>query len=407
MFVATALGVIAVVPSVGAATNFGMSGASSADLTAGPDGRTKVKVDYEKYETRTTRTTTAPAVRRTGTAASRDMYYTAPVQRSSYVAGGAASSRAAATRTETARTTAKRKYFLAHPFFQPTAGKFGIVGDLSMSDVNYNMQIQPLAGYEIVDPVTGQPINPNVKWDMGRTALKLDVSYGISDKLAVLVFGNYAWSDYSMDWEEEGLGKVTVKDDRLDIWGGGLQWRFVDNADWIATVSGFYQHYDDMANAFAGELKAGYKIEQSTIYGVGRLWYLNYKYDYYGVGMYDADNDQLYVSAYEEGDKTAIHYELGAGLFSVLDEDWTLNLEATIGSYEWHSQAAVRGGIGWQPGESFALELYGRYVVYDDANGKDFALWYADSTNPLSNTANAAFDNYNEYSAGIRAILYF
>ena len=123
---AVAAALISAVPAM-ADTNLGTRAASSADLTGMPAVRERTNVNYEKYETRTsTRTYDA--------ADAKNIYYTQPANRSALYkqyAGGDSSATVRTTRAETYRSELKRKYYLAHPFFQPLAGDFGSVTDLS------------------------------------------------------------------------------------------------------------------------------------------------------------------------------------------------------------------------------------------------------------------------------------
>ncbi len=120
-----------------AATNSGTRAASSADLTGAPAVRERTQVNYEKYTTRTSTKTYDQAD-------AANIYYTTPAKRSElykqYDAGnGTATVRT--TRAETYRTELRRKYYLAHPFFQPTKGKFGSVTDLSYNSNSYDLAL--------------------------------------------------------------------------------------------------------------------------------------------------------------------------------------------------------------------------------------------------------------------------
>ena len=387
-----------------AATNSGTRAASSADLTGAPAVRERTQVNYEKYTTRTSTKTYDQAD-------AANIYYTTPANRSElykqYDAGnGTATVRT--TRAETYRTELRRKYYLAHPFFQPTKGKFGSVTDLSYNSNSYDLALTPADGVALSDP--------NGKWDMSQFSIKEDFSYGITDRLAVLAMARFDMSDYKFDWALPQTPDDTMDDNGINLLGLGLQCRFVDTTDWIATASAYYQYQQDVSNNIVLDLKAGYKISSSTIYGLVRGWYLNFDGNSYGNGVTGKTaegEDATFYLAYNTDADNTFYVEGGVGVFSVLDEDWTLNVEAILGNYDWHNQASLKAAIGWQPNDWFALNLYGRMAVWDSANGKDLSFWQTD-TNPdspyytqLIRMGEANLDNYSDFSVGLQAIFMF
>lgn len=402
---------VGVMPAL-AETNFGRA-ASSADLTGAPAVRERTQVNYEKYTTRTSTKTYDQAD-------AANIYYTTPANRSElykqYDAGnGTATVRT--TRAETYRTELRRKYYLAHPFFQPTKGKFGSVTDLSYNSNSYDLALTPVQ-YILPDGsiVTTSINDPNGKWDMSQFSIKEDFSYGITDRLAVLAMARFDMSDYKFDWALPQTPDDTMDDNGINLLGLGLQWRFVDTTDWIATASAYYQYQQDVSNNIVLDLKAGYKISSSTIYGLVRGWYLNFDGNSYGNGVTGKTaegEDATFYLAYNTDADNTFYVEGGVGVFSVLDEDWTLNVEAILGNYDWHNQASLKAAIGWQPNDWFALNLYGRMAVWDSANGKDLSFWQTD-TNPdspyytqLIRMGEANLDNYSDFSVGLQAIFMF
>lgn len=387
-----------------AATNSGTRAASSADLTGAPAVRERTQVNYEKYTTRTSTKTYDQAD-------AANIYYTTPANRSELYKQYDASNGTATVRTtraETYRTELRRKYYLAHPFFQPTKGKFGSVTDLSYNSNSYDLALTPADGVALSDP--------NGKWDMSQFSIKEDFSYGITDRLAVLAMARFDMSDYKFDWALPQTPDDTMDDNGINLLGLGLQWRFVDTTDWIATASAYYQYQQDVSNNIVLDLKAGYKISSSTIYGLVRGWYLNFDGNSYGNGVTGKTaegEDATFYLAYNTDADNTFYVEGGVGVFSVLDEDWTLNVEAILGNYDWHNQASLKAAIGWQPNDWFALNLYGRMAVWDSANGKDLSFWQTD-TNPdspyytqLIRMGEANLDNYSDFSVGLQAIFMF
>jgi hypothetical protein len=85
-----------------------------------------------------------------------------------------------------------------------------------------------------------------------------------------------------------------------------------------------------------------------------------------------------------------------------------------FGNYDWHNQLNLKGAIGWQPADSFALNLYGAVALYDSAKGKTNKFINYD-VNPVDYPSYDAvylngdykIKNYNEWKVGVQAILYF
>ena len=412
--------------SAEAATNWGTRAGSSADLSSAPATRTREKVNYEKYQTRTlTKTYEAKDA--------GDLYYTKPANRSALYKQyeGANSSAARATKT-TKRTTRseqvvnkmRRKYYLAHPFFQPLGGMFGSITDFSYTMNSYDFTInQTLPVWNTRTGAYENVLNGlGGKWDMTRFAVKEDFSYGITDRIAVLGMLEYDMSDYKFEWDDDSPDDK-MDDSGVNLFGLGAQWRFVDNTDWIATASAYFQHQKDVSNNFLIELKGGYKVSKSTIYGLARGWYLDLDGNSYGNGVEGKDangNSALMYIPYQVGDSNVMYFEAGLGVFSVLNEDWTLNVEGLFGNYDWHNQASIKGAIGWQPNDWFALNLYVKTAFYDSANDKDLDLYWmepsiqaqaADGTefylDHLTQIGTVKLDNYAETSIGVQAIFQF
>ena len=412
--------------SADAATNWGTRAGSSADLSSAPATRTREKINYEKYQTRTL----------TKTYESKDagdLYYTKPQNRSALYKQyeGANSSSARATKT-TQRTTRsekivnkmRRKYFLAHPFYQPLGGMFGSHTDLSYNSSSYDFKINQTL------PVWNEKANEyqvvlnglGAKWDMTGFSIKEDFSYGITDRIAILAMAQYDINEYKFEWDDNSPDDK-MDDDGLNLFGIGGQWRFVDTNEWIATASAHFQHQKDVANNFLVELKGGYKVSSSTIYGLVRGWYVDLDGNSYGNGVEGTDENGNMVMTYipyQVGDSSVMYVEGGLGVFSVLNEDWTLNVEAIFGDYDWHNQGNIKGAIGWQPNDWFALNLYVKTAFYDSANDKDLDLYWmepsiqaqaADGTefylDHLTQIGTVKLDNYAETSIGVQAIFQF
>ena len=396
---------VGIVPAV-AETNFGMGGASAANLnTTTPYTRPNQNVNYQKYETRSTTRTYATPVRQSNVGYTTTSNYYAPANRGQvyYNSGAASSSSSTYNRSSMVRSQIKRKYYLAHPFFQPTEGKFGAITDISYNTNSYELSFDPT-----------YLSDPNAKWSSRGFAIKEDFSYGITDKFGVLLMGRFDSTKYKFDWETAPDDEM--KDSGLNIYGAGVQWRFVDNNEWIATMSAYYERQQDIANEFVLDLKGGYKISKSTVYGLLRGWLVNFDDKYYGNGITGVDEqgrDSALFIAYNGDTQTTLFVEGGIGVFSVLEEDWTLNLEALYGYYDWHGQASIKAALGWQPNDWFALNIYGKTSFFDSADGQRvdaYMIGYDSNTGDYLGwqpAGKAKLDKYKEMSVGGQIIFYF
>ncbi len=425
------LGALAIIGTTAsnAATNSGTRGASTANLSDAPATREQTQVNYKKYTTRTTTKTYE-------TKNNGDMYYVKPANRNTMYKSytGAQSPAATATKTtvrktrsETVTTKMRRKYYLAHPFFQPLGEKFGSITDLGYTTSSYDFVIDqtlPLRfegssdafSTDLIDGVGG-------KWKTNQFSIKEHFSYGINDQIALVGLLEYDINKYKFDYNN-GSPSDTMDDNGLNLFGLGAQWRFIDNDQWIATASAYFQHQKDISNNFLAEIKAGYKVSKSTIYGLARGWYIDLDGNSYGNGIAGTDengNPAMFYIPYQVGNSSATYIEGGLGIFSVLNEDWTLNIEGIFGNYDWHNQASIKGAIGWQPNDWFALNLYAKTAFYDSANSKTLDLYWmephieaenpADGTpfplDQLTNIGTVKLDNVAETTIGLQAIFQF
>ena len=392
------------------ATNSGVRGASSADLTGAPATRTRENVNYKKYQTRTTTRTYKASD-------GGDLYYAQPSKRSDLYKEyeGASSSSAKATKT-TVRTTRSekavsklnRKYYLAHPFFQPLAGNFGSITDLSYTQGGFDFDL-PLTLVSSLDPEVQIPFAGG-EWKSNTVSVKEDFSYGITDRVAVVGMARFDMADYEFKYDfSDGNNAASKMDDNgLNVFGIGAQWRMVDTPAWIAMGSAYYQHQKDFSNNLILELKAGYKVARSTIYGLARGWYLNFDENSYGAFV--DNNEEIFYIAYDTDVDSSFFFEGGLGVFSVLNEDWTLNVEGIFGAYDWHNQASVKAALGWQPNDWFALNLYAKSSIYDSADGKDLNVYLQQANMGLDSLGligTAKVDGNKEMSLGVQAIFHF
>ena len=321
---------------------------------------------------------------------------------------------------------AERKYFLAHPFFQPLKGKVGSITDVSYgaADFKFDMLNASVLDIDTNSPTYSQAVEGALalsgKADIGQFLVKEDISVGLSDTLTLIGMLQYDRTKVSFkDWSS-GDPDASTSDSGLNVFGIGIQDRFIDNEKWIGMVAGSFQHQKDVANMFLGEVKMGYKVDRTTIYGLARLRYVAINHgDAYGAFVNDDTGDYIMLS-YKNNTKDLFNIEGGVGAFAVLGKDFTLNGELVYGHYDWHDQLSVRGAFGWQPGDMFALNLYASTSLYDNADSKKKMYMNYDvnpdvsalpsefsGTTLVYTTGDYKIKDYKEWRLGAQIILYF
>lgn len=340
------------------------------------------------------------------------------------------------TTTRKSVKSQERKFFLAHPFFQPLKGKFGSVTDVSYAKSTMNLTLLNANVQDMDNPnivlkgLTFPGTTLEAKEITTQFAVKEDISYGLTDKLALMLMAQYDKTDMEIkDWSDGSAGTKT-SESGLNIFGIGLQGRFLDTPEYIGMLSGYFQHQKDAANTLMAELKLGTKVDRFTLYGLARASYskLDNK-GAYGAYMKEDNGDWLMLS-YQLNTDSVFQAEGGIGAFAVFNKYMTGKAELTYGSYDWHEQMNLRGEIGFQPGDNFAINLYASVALYDSAKGKTKTYLFYDvkpgaegvpydsSTTPptalIDPNVSAIYtygdykiNKYNEYRIGVQGILYF
>ena len=113
--------------------------------------------------------------------------------------------------------------------------------------------------------------------------------------------------------------------------------------------------------------------------------------------------------AYDTDVENLFYVEGGLGVFSVLNQDWTLNVEAVFGNYGWHNQASVKAMLGWQPNDWFAIDLYAKSSIYDSADGKDLNTYMYNAATDTNFVyyGDSKIDKMSEMSVGAQVIFHF
>ncbi|MDR1697007.1 MAG: hypothetical protein LBR41_02170 [Rickettsiales bacterium] len=306
--------------------------------------------------------------------------------------------RQAAVRRDTGARM-QRGFYLADPFFQPTAGHFGGRTELGWAQNTYDFAITDMSGNGGGwDGVTGD-------WETSEMFIRQNISFGITDNILIMGEARYAMSDYKMGWDGP-IPDDKDDDSGFNPWGLGLQWRFTDTADWVGIVGAYYQSYELM-DAFTGDVRVGYKIDQSKIYALARMMYINWDGNSYGDGIQN-DADQVAFISFDDDVKNSLYWEVGVGAFVALAPEWSLDVHAIYADFEWHAQIRARASLHWQPSDNFAIGVYGGMSLYDTANSeKHLHAFSWDATTAPIFMGDTAIKNYRDVNAGIEALYYF
>lgn len=325
------------------------------------------------------------------------------------------------TRKQTIRrASAPNQLTLADPFFQPAAGHVGSLTDIGYAQNTYDFEV--VAGTYHWGGVAGD-------WKASEIFAKEDLSIGLTDDFALMGMLKYAKTNYEMNWEPYTYNAVaypastdSMTDSGIAIWGLGAQWKFYEDSQWVANMAGFFQSSDAVDNLMLAG-KVGYKATPSTtIYGLANVSWLMWDGSSYGNAV-TSDAGQVAYMAFERDVSNSFYIEGGAGVFTKLSDQWSLNLEATLGDYSWHSQLFTKAAIYWQPSDSFALGLYGKTSIWDSADSADDVYtysWCTGSGTQCYTDASVTWDplqpycmgktslsNYQEMQVGLQGILYF
>ena len=310
----------------------------------------------------------------------------------------------------------ERKYFLAHPFFQPLKNNFGSITDIGFAKNSFGFDFLNSSVYNQAGDELGQlTYNFGGKAETSQFLVKQDFSFGLTDKLAIVVMGQYDSTDVTFkDWTDGSL-EVKNSNSGVNVFGFGAQLRFLDVRDSIGMLSVYYESQKDTTDSVLADLKLGYKFDRTTLYLIGRGGYSSLKQKNASYGVYVEDNTGDYMLlSYKRNINDLFFGEGGLGIFSVLNKYFTFNAEALYGSYDWHNKLTARAEFGVQPFDSLALGIYVSGTLYDSADGKqkefvrqDVNPTYFSSEPIVWEVGNYKIRNYNEYQIGGRLILHF
>jgi hypothetical protein len=376
---------------------------STADLSSGPARASKEEIKVEKQ---------GSGVRRVKSGA--DLYYGVKDRQGGNLykeysgcgeEGCAQSQRS--VRAETSRQASERKYNLSNPFYQPLKGQFA-----SATDLGY---VSNGLDFKILDDSWGQSSiydwrNQTGKYTFDSIQVIENLSIGITDDVSLVLGGRYSSSDLKFHWDQghPGYQDDTQSTNKLDMLGAGILWRFANTSSWIANIGGYYQKMLDVASIITGNMKIGYKNDDTTVYGFGQAMMVSWDSDGgYGFGLTNQHDQGVYFSQKDSG-KSSTYFDVGAGIFTAINNDWSADLSLAYSSAEWHSQVAGTAVLSYQPWQNAALSLFGRIALWDDAEGFESPVWFKnDNTTAYVRVGTAKYGKYSDVSGGMRLTLAF
>jgi len=318
------------------------------------------------------------------------------------------------------KVSQERKYFLAHPFFQPLKGRFGSITDIAYAKNSFGFDMLRSNVYDQYGNVlaTNPTLNRGGKTETNQFLIKQDFSFGLTDQVAIVAMGQYdstkvKFKDWTGDWA--GADNEQNSDSGVNVFGFGAQLRFLDTDKSIGMLSVYYESQKDTTDSVLADFKLGYKFDRTTLYLVGRGGYssLKNKNSSYGVYVEDSTGDYLMLT-YKRNINDLFYGEGGLGVFSVLNKYFTFNAEAMYGSYDWHNKLTGMAAFGVQPFDAMALDLYVSGTLYDSADGKVREYLHFDQNPDMFPSEPWVYDigdykikDYSEYKIGMRMILHF
>lgn len=302
---------------------------------------------------------------------------------------------------------------LADPFFQPRKGKMALSLDGQYSSFSNDFELlddyRPGGGGSLQGRKFG--------WDGSVTNYVLGARYGIADSLEIR--GAASFQNSNRVYRGRGLNDAgtdlggdikTHEESDFNSWGLGLAWKAADTEDFVFRLMAEYKVWGD-SNLVYVEGSGGVRRGDSTIYARVAGYFYNNDYEAYGFGL-NAANGAEYVY-FEEDNKNPMYIEGTLGLFTELNDAFSIDLFATYASLEWHNTITAGAHVAFQPVDSFMIGVYGNYTLYDNASGKDdLRMW---SNLAMDNfgeyvwrpVSNIRLDNPSEFNVGVGATLYF
>jgi len=416
MFVMTALGALVAMGADAAQFNqnvghggigFNRTGFHGASTVIGAPGvRVVNNINIGEFETRST---TAPIFVEQGPS----MFYMTPDRRDEMAMGTRTSNNYAGslhahtnnqnreifTRTNATASNASQMH-LSNPFWQPAANGFATITDIGFSSTTFDWRIPTLnAG------VGGFIAGERGDWTANQTFIKQDVQFGITDDITILGTIKYDWNRQEMYFNRFG-GSTSARNNEVGQMGIGVRWRFIDNNDYIGNVTAFYQ-WNDNISAFGVDGRFGQKFGDLVVYGLGRLWAINWDAPV-GYGAFVSGGGNAYYIVMNGDPGTTITAEVGVGAFKPFGDGFSIGGEFIVGHYDWHNRASINATLGYQVSNSLALALYAGASIWTDVSSKTLPFRAISPSEPnWVEVGGTKLSNYQDLSIGVRAKFVF
>ena len=271
-------------------------------------------------------------------------------------------------RTATARSQITREH-ITNPFFQPKTGQVTSLTDVGYMGESISMNVDLGLGTPgVIGPFTGE-------WNFSNDsfAVSQNVAVGVTDDIAIIGNVRYLISDAAVPAAMAGSGT----DSRVDTFGLGARWLFVDNQDWVGYVQGSVQSVTDLANLFSARVQVGYKNDDTVIFVFGQAQYYDWRVGDIGPTATNGLGQMLYFEVMNNL-TGSMHFEAGAGAFMAFNNEWALDATVALADRDWHRQVYGQVRLNYQPWDNAAVSIYGRMALWDNMdNLNDLDIWYS------------------------------
>jgi hypothetical protein len=226
--------------------------------------------------------------------------------------------------------------------------------------------------------------------------------FGATDEITILGAARFVSTDVKAKWDVADITDNQSKN-KLDLFAIGARWKFFENDDWIGNVSASYQKLVDLADTLVGEVRVGFKNDDTIIYALGRAYYFDWESTGYGFGLTAEDGSQTGFMLSDAS--SSVYYSVGVGMFAALGSDWSVDGQLIYTDADWHRQVAALASVSYQPWRNAAISIYGRYAIWDSANNHSGPIALVEDGVHYYSTAE--FSGFTDMSAGITLTLLF
>jgi len=302
-------------------------------------------------------------------------------------------------RTAPSRTLLTRTH-ITNPFWQPETGRLSSLTDIGYMSERISTSVDLLPAYA--------GLTTDTDWNFSNDLFQINqnFAFGVTDEFAIIGNLRYLNSKSDISTAQDGSWGSS-SDGKIDTFGIGARWLFVDNLDWVGYLQAGYQPVVNIANMFSGRLQVGYKNDDTVIYVFGQVQYYDWTVKDIGFGIENQNNEMINfeVATNLTG---STQFEVGAGAFMAFNNEWALDINVALADRDWHRQVYGMAAINYQPWDNAALSVYGRLTLWDDMNSlNDLTLLYQDPFFPRDIIGTASITESSSYAVGLQLTLLF